>query len=114
MITKAWGTDQCIKQNASFELHRISIMPGGFCSRHRHQHKWNGFLVESGKMTLMVWRESQPTVIELSAGDYAEVEPGRLHQFMCDGKVVAYEMYWTQLDASDIVRESTGGRYAWQ
>ena len=107
---KAWGSDRCIKSNGCLALHRIEIDAGGFCSRHRHEHKWNGFFLESGKMTLMVWRESQPTVIELSAGDYAEVEPGCLHQFTCAGKVVAYEMYWTQLDAFDIVRESTGGR----
>ena len=46
---KVWGKTQEIFKNSNFELHRIEVNKGGFCSKHKHIHKINAFYIEKGK-----------------------------------------------------------------
>ena len=47
---KIWGKTELIEANGSCEFHRIDFVKGGVCSKHKHEYKWNGFFVESGKI----------------------------------------------------------------
>ena len=38
---KVWGKPQEIFKNSNFELHRIEAKKGGYCSVHKHLHKFN-------------------------------------------------------------------------
>ena len=44
---KVWGTTENVFSNHNFEFHRIEVDKGGFCSKHKHVHKYNGFYVET-------------------------------------------------------------------
>jgi quercetin dioxygenase-like cupin family protein len=107
---KVWGETSLIEGNSSLEFHRIEIKKGGVCSKHIHQHKWNGFFVESGKLKISVWKSKYNLIDEtiLTAGQYTKVKPGEYHQFEALEDTVAFELYWAQFDHDDIQRETVG------
>ena len=43
---KVWGDTVNIFSNHNFEFHRIQVKKGGYCSKHKHLHKFNGFYIE--------------------------------------------------------------------
>lgn len=108
---KVWGTTQPIFQSNNVEVHRIAIVPGGYCSKHKHLNKWNLFYIESGKLIVEVWREKSglKDETEITAGETYAVRPGEFHRFRALTDVVAYEIYWVEIDPSDITRETVGG-----
>ncbi len=114
MTTKAgkiWGMTELIHKNGVLEFHRIDTKKGGVCSKHKHQFKWNGFYVVSGKLKIKVWKGDYDLVDEtiLNPGDFTQVKPGEYHSFECLEDAVAFELYWAEFDHTDIVRESVGG-----
>ena len=54
---KVWGDTVNIFSNHNFEFHRIQVKKGGYCSKHKHLHKYNGFYIESGELVISVWKE---------------------------------------------------------
>lgn len=109
---KVWGTTCPIEQNASLEFHRIEIKAGFECSKHCHQHKFNGFMVESGELEIHVWKNNYDLVdiTVLKSGEYTKVPPGEYHKFVCKQDTICYELYWSELSHDDIVRETVGGQ----
>lgn len=107
---KIWGQTQSIESNNSLELHRIEVLAGGVCSKHRHQHKFNGFFVESGRLLIRVWKNDYDLVdvTVLTAGQYTRVAPGEFHQFEAQEDTVAFEIYWCEFPHDDIQRETVG------
>ena len=113
---KVWGNTQLIEHNSTFEFHRIEFKANVCCSEHYHATKWNGFFVESGTLLIKTWQseptDSRPNMLcdqtVLRAGDYYKVEPGKWHQFIGVDDGIAFELYWAEFDANDIVRRSTG------
>ena len=112
MITgKVWGSSKTIKANSAVQLHRIEVIKGGFCSKHKHQTKCNGFFVESGKLNVTVWQPSGLVdVTTLLAGDYTDVQAGFYHMFEALADTVAFELYFSEIQVNDIERENCGGR----
>lgn len=108
---KVWGKTEAIFARNNVEIHRIEVEKGGYCSKHRHDHKWNMFFVESGELEVVVWKgdDSHDSTLLLS-GDNTAVPPGESHQFRAVTDVIAYEVYWTELNTNDIVRETIGGK----
>ena len=45
---KVWGETREIFSNPNFELHRIEVNKGAFCSKHKHIHKINRFTSKRG------------------------------------------------------------------
>ena len=45
---KVWGTTEPLIVNSSLEVHRITVIKGGYCSLHKHQSKYNAFYVMKG------------------------------------------------------------------
>lgn len=109
---KIWGNTELLEANGVLEFHRICARAGGVCSKHKHNHKWNGFFVESGRLLIRIWKKDYDLVDEtvLTAGQYTKVAPGQYHQFEALEDTVAFELYWAEFDHTDIERETTGFR----
>ncbi len=108
---KVWGKTNTVVQNRCFEMHYIEYNSQSWCSKHKHEHKWNGFLVLEGVLAVKVWQPSglvDETV--LTHGQYTEVPPGVYHQFEGIVGGQAIEVYWAAYDENDIVRETVGGK----
>ena len=95
------------------EIHRIKVNKGGFCSEHKHEHKWNAFFVETGCLEVTIYRQDAGRTIEdktiLHGGDSTFVEPGVYHKFHALEPTIAFEAYWVELSQFDIVRKNVGG-----
>ena len=107
---KIWGQTELIHANGVLEFHKIDYKAGGVCSKHKHQFKWNGFYVVSGKMKIRVWQKDYDLVDEtvLGPGDFTRVKPGLMHSFEGLEDGVAFELYWAEFNHDDIQRESVG------
>jgi len=108
---KVWGHTSEIFNKNNVEVHRIVSNANSHCSKHKHEHKFNMFFVESGSMTVKRWKNDYDLVDTtiLDAGQSCIVPPGEFHQFLAKDGCVAYEIYWVEIDSKDIVRESVGG-----
>ena len=109
---KVWGYTVPLFEKNNVEIHRLECHAGTFCSEHKHEHKYNMFLVESGKIEVDIWKTDYDLVDKtiLKAGQRTVVKPGDYHQFRCIEDAVVYEIYWVELLHSDIVRRSVGGK----
>lgn len=112
---KIWGNTELIHANGVLEFHRIEFKAGYKCSEHIHVHKYNGFFVESGKMIVRVWQDNdQEGLVDetiLTAGQFTQVKPGKVHQFEGLEDGVAFELYWApELSSDDIVRRTIGSK----
>ena len=107
---KIWGSTELIHANGVLEFHRIDFKAGGVCSKHKHQFKWNGFYVVSGRMKIRVWQKDYDLIDEtvLGPGDFTRVKPGLMHSFEGLEDGVAFELYWAEFNHDDIQRETVG------
>lgn len=108
---KIWGKTTCVVRRPGFTVHHLVVVPGSFCSIHRHEHRFNGFFVSKGSLTIReLGDDGVNKVIELGAGDYYEVAPRVVHQFRSEGGCEALEIYFPpDVDGEDITRFSVGG-----
>jgi mannose-6-phosphate isomerase-like protein (cupin superfamily) len=109
---KVWGSTELILSTPTFEIHRIETHAGGYCSKHKHVHRYNAFYVESGTMEIHVWKNDYDLVdiTTLHEGEITTVPPGEYHMFKSISDCVVFEIYHlTNFDINDIVRESVGG-----
>ena len=107
---KVWGSTTEIRKTENFSLHRLYIKSGGVCSKHKHNFKFNGFFVESGKLLIKTWKSDYDLVDEtiLKDLDYTEVAPPEYHQFEALEDTVCYEFYFNHPISEDIIRENRG------
>ena len=108
---KVWGNTQAIFQKPNFEIHRIEIEKGGFCSTHKHNNKFNAFYMESGTLKILIEQKDYELVDEtiLEKGGLTIVKPGLYHSFEALTDCVCYEIYLTELKHDDIERRTVGG-----
>lgn len=108
---KVWGKTQLIFRNGNSEVHRIEAKDGGWCSKHKHEHKHNKFFVESGELQVDVWQNDYNLVDRtiLKPGESTTVPPGCYHMFTALKDSVVYEIYWVELKDDDIIRDNVGG-----
>tara|TARA_Y100000310_G_scaffold210835_1_gene211481 strand:+ start:1766 stop:2116 length:351 start_codon:yes stop_codon:yes gene_type:complete len=108
---KVWGETRSLFCKNNVEVHRIEVNAGGFCSKHKHEHKYNAFYVESGRLRVTAWKNDYDLVDETTvrAGQITTCPPKEYHSFQALEDTVAYEIYWIELDEKDIVREDCGG-----
>lgn len=107
---KIWGQTAELFKNSNVEIHRLEIKTG-FCSKHKHLHKFNMFFVEKGQVEIKVWKNDYKLVDTtiLNTHDIHVVAPGEFHQFKVLKAGVMFEIYWVEL-TNDIERESIGGQ----
>ena len=108
---KFWGSTSKIWSGNNSEVHRINILEGGYCSKHKHIHKYNLFYIEKGSLKIDVWKDDNiiDTTI-LQPEETSIVEPGLFHRFTALQDTVALEIYWVELK-EDIIRVDHGGIY---
>jgi len=109
---KIWGTTSTIFKSNNVQVTRIVGVAGGYCSKHKHDHKFNKFYVESGRLRILVWKNDYDMVDKtvLMSGQSITIKPGEYHRFeVLEDNTIAFEIYWTQLDEDDIVRSDCGG-----
>jgi mannose-6-phosphate isomerase-like protein (cupin superfamily) len=107
---KVWGKTQPLLLSSAVEIHEINVDKGGFCSTHAHQSKVNAFYVVSGWLTIK--RHKSYELIdetELFSGDMCVVPAGEKHSFQACEDTQALEIYWTELNHNDIIRDNVGG-----
>lgn len=108
---KIWGQTQLLFLKNNVEINRIVVKKGGFCSKHKHNYKFNAFLVESGKLKIRIWKNDYDLVDEtiLLNQELTIVKPQEYHMFEAIEDTVAYEIYWVELISNDIDRSNCGG-----
>jgi mannose-6-phosphate isomerase-like protein (cupin superfamily) len=113
---KVWGTTETLIDHPTNSTHRIFVQPGGYCSMHFHEHKWNAFVVLKGMLTIVLTDGTGGNfdVAYLYPGDVFKVAPGQRHRFLNESgsTVEALEYYWPEGDTKlgeDIVRFDEGG-----
>ena len=109
---KVWGETECLFFKNNVEIHRIEIKKGAKCSKHKHDHKYNGFYIESGKLKIISYKNDYDLVDEtiIKKGESTVSPPMEYHQFECIEDCVAYEIYWVELSQNDITRENVGSK----
>lgn len=60
-----------------------------------------------------MWKNDYNLIDEtvITNGEMTIVKPGEFHKFEALEDTVAYEIYWTELDQSDIIRKDCGGNH---
>jgi len=112
---KIWGQTSPLFNRHNVEVHYCKIRKGGYCSIHRHKHKFNQFIVLNGKLKVKIWKDYGTETLEdaciLSDTNECIVPPNDYHQFIALEDCEILEIYWTDLSASDIERKSHGGLF---
>ena len=110
---KIWGFTSHIFAKNNVSIHRINVNPAGYCSKHKHKHKFNMFFIEEGELDIEVWKNDYDLIdtTTLKKGEHTIVKPREFHRFLNNSSkdAIVYEIYWTELDEGDISRESVGG-----
>jgi mannose-6-phosphate isomerase-like protein (cupin superfamily) len=107
--SKAWGYTTEILVTPSFELHKIFVERGGYCSIHEHMGKNNSFYILSGVLQITEWINEEKVHKLLRANDLYTCDKGVRHQFKAISQVDALEIYHSRIDPKDIIRYSKGG-----
>ncbi len=108
--SKIWGTTTLVWSGNNTETHKIDIIRGGYCSKHKHDYKYNLFYVEYGSLRVEIWKDDGIIdVTELHDGETTTVSPGQYHRFTALENTSALEVYWVELQNNDIIREDRGG-----
>lgn len=109
---KVWGSTSELFNKNNVEIHRIEANKGGYCSVHKHEHKYNLFFVEKGELLVKVWKNDYNLIDDtfIQTGEMTIVKPGEFHQFEALEDTIAYEIYWTEISSDDIVRKNCGGQ----
>ena len=113
---KVWGSTSQILKTPFVEFHRIVVNTGYKCSKHKHEHKWNAFYVESGVLEVHVFKNDYDLtdVTTLKDGEFMTIRPGEYHYFVgktsdVGSTTVAFEIYYPEPLSKDIIRETVGG-----
>lgn len=110
---KFWGLTARVVKRPGFTVHHLVVVPGSFCSRHLHKHRFNGFFVTKGELNIKEFSGPENERISetrLRMGDYYEVAPRIVHQFESSEGAEALEIYFLpDVDEADITRFSVGG-----
>lgn len=107
---KIWGTTSELFTKNNVSIHRIEINKDSCCSKHYHNHKHNIFYVEQGKIKIQEWKNDYNLMDEttLRSGEMCIVPPKNYHRFIGLEDSIVYEIYYVELNNSDIIREDTG------
>ena len=111
---KVWGWTQYVFEIPGVvSLWNLYIKPMSECSRHRHDHKHNMFVLQRGELEISVVKNSYDLVdvTVLRDGDFMTVPFAEKHSFhnRTSEPVYAMELYWAELSNDDIIRDSVGG-----
>lgn len=103
--SKVWGERWVIYEDSTHTTNLLRLKKGFRCSWHKHQAKWNLFVVIQGRIGI----KTVDGEIILGPGEEFTVAPSEWHEFRVyeDGMMIE-EMY-VAYDDNDIQRETIGG-----
>ena len=118
IVTKEWGNETWLVNEAEYCAKYLDISPGKQCSLHYHPIKKETFIVVSGKVRLQRYLEdeTQPdqfSVVEiLLPGESRTIEPKTAHRFTAEGSRTARVLeISTHHDDADVERLEPSGEY---
>jgi mannose-6-phosphate isomerase-like protein (cupin superfamily) len=107
---KVWGERWLIRQDSTHAVSYLKIEKGYECSFHRHQEKYNLFVVLSGRIAIIVEQFDHNSTVYLTEGQSFTTKPGERHKFVgFENSDVIEEMY-VEYREDDIQRENKGGK----
>lgn len=114
---KAWGSANHIFSSPHCAVSILETEAGGYCSRHKHAHRVNRFVVTSGEIDVVEYAEdgqTETTRKRLLPGDVVDVDPGVIHRFEVVIPGMVIEVYWSgdgaAVSLDDIERLDVGGK----
>jgi len=107
---KIWGERWLIRKDSSHAVSYLKVKRGYRCSWHRHQTKFNLFVVLHGKITIIVKELGERKVITLGPGESFTVRPGQWHEFRGADDAEVIEHMYVEYSEEDIEREVIGSR----
>lgn len=92
---KPWGMQYPILRRNTVHVDEISVVPGGYCSVHKHQNKENLFHVLEGKLAILSFNAHGAITRtgSLVAGEHCVIPAGEWHQFWSQAGCIAQEVY---------------------
>ena len=111
MEGKVWGMTQKFLDNPFCSFHVIDIKKGGVCSKHLHQHRWNGFYIIQGRLLIRTWKNTNTLedLTTLCTGQWTQIPPGEFHQFEALSDTKAIEIYWPSACMQEDIKRETQG-----
>ena len=112
-----WGERRVIRSDSSHELSVLTVLPGTRCSWHRHQCKYNLFVVLSGRVDIVAEvlvpgsDKVERKTYRLMPGESLIVAPGVWHEFRGYEQTEMVEDMYVLYDADDIDRDVVGGTF---
>lgn len=107
--TKVWGERWLIRQDSTHAISYLKLKQGYRCSWHRHQTKFNLFMVLHGKVGIVTEEingEQQETI--LTEGDTFTTRPEQWHEFRVYENSEMLEEMYVEYREEDIIREQVG------
>lgn len=108
---KVWGVTETLLKKTNLHIEALQIEPMRRCSMHKHDRKWNGFYVATGRLVIEVEKSYGLTDrTELMQGEFMAVPPGEFHRFVTESEgAIGIELYWPDDLSDDITRKDVGG-----
>jgi len=103
---KIWGERWLIRQDSTHATSYLKLKAKTRCSWHKHQAKWNKFVVIRGKVGIKT--EFGETI--LGTGNEFTVGPGVYHEFKVYEDSEMIEEMFVLYDEGDIERQNLGSK----
>ena len=101
-----WGERWLIRSDSTHAVSYLELLPWMRCSWHKHQQKWNKFVVIKGVVSV----RTHEGEIVMKRGECCTVPPGVPHEFRTfDAHSSMIEEMFVLYDEADIYRENEGG-----
>lgn len=104
---KVWGERWIVRRDSTHETALLDLKANTRCSWHRHQTKWNRFVVLSGKVEIA----TPEGLTILTRGHSCTVGPGIWHEFRVHENSLMIEEMFVEYDPADIERQNVGGQW---
>lgn len=106
---KIWGENILIFKNDHIQINQIYIKKGGRCSKHYHRSKNNMFFIQAGELLIEKWNSNGIIDSTILESEQKTIIPSNVyHRFTAIQDTQALEIYYSDIDLDDIVREDIG------
>lgn len=107
---KIWGERWLIRDDSTHAISYLKLDEGYRCSWHKHDTKYNLFVVLTGAIKIIIEELGKKKHIILTSGQELTIKPGQWHEFQAlENSQVIEEMYVEYFEA-DIIRENKGSK----
>jgi mannose-6-phosphate isomerase-like protein (cupin superfamily) len=101
-VEKPWGYELRFVRTDRYAGKVLFIKAGSQLSLQYHEQKDEAFLVQQGRLELVLDRGASQRVLELGPGDSRHITPGTVHRFRAVTDCLLFEVSTPELE--DVVR----------